>query len=735
MKKVFGAGLLAVDHIFLSLNDNERPRKYEYLGSSGGGTVSNILCMLSILGHETAIFGITGNDMGERIIKEDFRFFNINHDNIVKRGKRREIKTTRQFTHKILLNGKHSFESTCYECGEKFTRDYQMTENDLTEPIIKVTKNHNLIFDRANKATMKLAEYVKKNNNKVIYDFGFNIYGKYQKNSEIVLNNCDIVKTNEKVFNKFIKGKVDNKIDQWIEQYPHNEHLLITRGDKGVYGFATINNEKIPFNLKAIPCEHFRDSSGAGDIFLALTVSQLLEKRHIKKIEDFIKLIDISQALASLNCTFYGARALQRFFLNNNYTSKEIIKTAIHILNEGKVTNSISPFIGLPESITKPYRLSKLDACETCGSLTKKKRKKVISNNRGKPKITLHKSLEKAPWTMISSYEIGKNHQKILKKILPKGALFVGSGGSLSASIFGETLFIKSLNSLANSISPFELESFDKINNNIPIWFISHGGNNTDILGSAVWAKEKLNIKNGIVITGSKNSKLSQLASEYNWITIPIPSRERNFVSVIGYLSQISVLCGLLSPEHELNKLNNFFTEANLIPIFHYYSKKMLSYSYDITTNAKISENLHLIGLARGWGWPAIVDFESKIVEGGISTIEISEFKNYTHGRYINTFGAYDRKSRYVLMLSMPKDEEVVEYLGKKFGKFIKYKVIRTDKIGICGSLELIIQSLFLAWYLGRIANKNILKPRFPREARGLYSWEPAWRKGRWGTL
>ena len=734
MKSYLGAGLLAVDHIFLSLNDDRRSRKFEYLGSSGGGTVSNILCMLSLLGHETTIFGITGNDMGERIIKEDFRIFNINDKNIIKRGKRRDIKTTRQFAHKILLNSKHYFESTCYECGEKFTRDYQMTENDLTEAIIEITKKSNLIFDRANKTTMKLVEHTKRNKNKIIYDFGFNIYGRYQKNNEIVLNDCNIVKTNERLFNKFIKGDVENKIDQWIEKFPHNEHLLITNEDKGVYGFTTINNEKITFNLKAIPCKHVRDSSGAGDIFLALTISQLLEKKHIREIEDFNILINISQALASLNCTLYGARALQRFFLKNNYTPKEIIKTAKQILKEGKVTNFISPFIGLPGDITKPYRLSKLKACETCGSLNKKRRKKVIIKYRGKPTITLHKSLEKALWTMISSYEIGKNHRKNLKNIIPKGALFIGSGGSLSASIFGETLFIKSLNLLANSISPFELESFDIFNKNIPIWFISHGGNNTDILGSAVWAKEYLNVSNGIVITGSKNSKLSQLASEYKWITITIPSKERNFVSVIGYLSQIAVLCGLLTPKQELNRLNNFFTESNLIPIFHYYSKKMLGYSYEITPNEKILENLHLIGLARGWGWPAMVDFESKIVEGGISTIEISEFKNYTHGRYINTFGTYDRKSRYVLMLSTPKDEEFIEYLEKKFGKYIKHKVIRTDKKGICGSLELIIQCLFLAWYLGRIANKNILKPLFPREARGLYSWEPTWRKGRWSN-
>lgn len=735
MSNFLGAGLLAVDHIFLSLNNKDKPRKYEYLGSSGGGTVSNILCMLSLLNHKTTIFGITGNDMGENIIKEDMRLFNINYDNIIRKGDKKDIKTTRQFTHKILLSGKHSFESRCFECGIKFTRDYQMTEHILTEKVINISKKSNFIFDRANKATMKLAEKSKMNENKIIYNFDFNIYGKYQENNEIVLNHCDIVKTNERVFNKFIEGNKEDKIDLWIKKYPYNDYLFITKGDQGVYGFATIDNEKIPYNLPSISCEQIRDSSGAGDIFTALIIDQLLKNNKIKKIEHFYNLVNTAQALASLNCTLYGARALQRFFLKNNYSPEEIKKTAKQILLEEKVTNSISPFIGLPDNVTKPYRLSKLDACETCGSLTQKRRNRVVNSYTVKPKIKLDKSFGQAPLTMLSSYEIGKNNRNKIKKIIKKGSLFIGSGGSYSASIFGEYLYLKSLNIIANSISPYELEGYDAINKETPIWFISHGGNNTDILGSAAWATERLNVKNGVVITGNINSKLAQLANEYNWNLIHIPSKERNFVSVIGYLSQVSVLCGLLAPDRDLTILDKFFTISNLLPLFNYYYKKMLNYAYEIFPNSKIAENRHIIGLARGWGWPAIADFESKIVEGGISTIEISELKNYTHGRYINTFGAYNRKNRYSLMLSTPKDEELVSYLEEKFGKYIKHKVIKTDKYGISGSIELILQCLLLAYYLGRIAEKNILKPRYPREARGLYSWEPSWRKGRWAEI
>lgn len=732
MKPVLGAGLVAVDHIFLARETGRSIKKFDYLASSGGGTVSNILCMLSLLDFPSSIFGITGNDYAERIVKEDFKLFKIN-DYLSKRGNKNEKINTRQFSHKIYLDGAHKFENACSTCGFKFVKEFQMTEKDVSNKIKKLAYNSDLIIDRANHATLKMAEICKTNNkNKIIFDYGYNIFGSNEKNNLALTSKSNVVKINERIFQK-IMGSCDEKgINKWIEKFPSNEFLFITRAEKGVIGFGTIGNKKEFFNSSAIYCHNLKDSSGAGDIFLSVMSSFILKNKEFTDIHEFLHKINISQTLASLNCTLYGARALQRYLVYQNLNSNKIFKISEEILEKGKIEPFIPPTSGLPLDKLKQYLFSTTNLCNSCGNFLPVK---ITEKEKRKHKIilfSLHKSLIQAPWTMISSYEIGKNQRNNLDDFLKLEPIFIGSGGSYSASIFGEIALLKTLQKLSKTMTPFELESFDKLDENKSIWFISHGGSNTDILGAALWAKKELKIKNGLIITGDKYSKLAQIALANNWKTIHIPSKERNFVSVIGYLSQISVICGMISSGKELEKLNLFFSEPNLILLFNYYSKRMLGLAYEIAQDEKVFENLHLIGLARGWGWPALIDFESKIVEGGICTIEISELKNYTHGRVINSLGSKNRKNKRVIILSTPKDEEFVSFLSTKFRNHIKNYIIKTENEGIVGSLELIIQCLFLAWYLGKIAKKNILRPIFPPEARGLYGWEPSWRKDEW---
>lgn len=727
IKPILGSGLIAVDHIFLATDAGRSPN-YEYLGSSGGGSVSNILCMLSLLELESNIFGLTGNDIGEKIVKEDFKSFNINYDNVITRGDRNDIRSTRQFAHRILLNGRHYFSNLCLECGEKFTSNYQFSIKDLSKKVRQLVKKSNVIIDRANLLNLELSKISKKNNNLVTFDFGFTIYGSYEKNANQILQYSDIVKINEKVFNKFLGGSKERIIDRWCERYPNTKYLFITRGEKGVHGFATIENERKYFDYSSIPCDRIKDTSGAGDIFTAIITSNLFEE-YPPSIQDFKQSVEVAQALASLSCTLYGARALQRFYSKQRSTSEDIYESAEQILLKKRVENPFSPVIGLPDSISKPYRFSKIKNCKICGKLSAIRNNKASKRKRRKKTLTLHKSLIQAPWTMISSYNIGKSNRDVIKNDINKNSIFVGSGGSFSTCNFAETLFFNELQQICKVITPFELEGLKNINVDFPVWFFSHGGNNSDILGAAFYGKKKLGLKKGIIITGNKNSKLAQLSNEYGWKTIIIPSKERNFVSVVGYLSQVSVLCGLIASDKE-NELNDFFSESNLRNLFNIVERKMQQLALKIANSTREMQKIHIVGLARGWGWPALIDLESKIVEGGICTIEISELKNYTHGRYINTFG--DRKNRRVIILKTPPDAEFVPFLEKKFGKYVDHYVIETEKEGLVGSLELVIQTLFFSWFIGQIAHRNILSPSFPREARGLYSWAPNWRKDMW---
>lgn len=721
--------MIAVDHIFLARGSWRSDSKLEYLGSAGGGSIPNTLCLLSLLGYKTSVFGLVGNDLGERIVKEEFGLFKVDCDSLVERGGRKDLRFTRQFSHVIYPNGTHKFKKHCLGCGSEFGREYQISKLDVDKKTSELAgKADLLLLDRANAAALYLAQIAEKNKKKIAYDLSFTSYGTYHKTTDSILKLCNLVKVNHETFRKIMRSTDNAAIMRWRETYQHTDYLIVTNGEKGSYGYANINGEKEIFHRSAIPCDHVRDCSGAGDILFGMITSGLFLTEPLKDSADFEHRIDIGQALASLNCTLYGARALQRTYLNQKVFPKEILDSVSSILERGRSGNSFSPTIGLPKPVTEPYRLARLSECKICGGIPKEKRR--ISQST--PSSSLAKdseSLTRVPWTMRSSFETGKTHRDNILEFASSNAVLVGSGGSFTASAFGEALYLHSLGKLAKAITPFEFEGLMTVDDYTAVWFISHGGGNTDILGAALHAEQMKHSK-CIVLTGNRNSILAERARQNRWKTVFLQTHERNFVSIVGLLSQVSALCGLLARPDEIGDLDDFFSDTNLRTRFNSAMREMRSIAYELSTGVGKIDDIHIVSFARGWGWPALVDFESKIVEGGICTIEIAELKNFTHGRYINLFNHPNR--RRVVFFRTPKDKELVDYLNERLKKHIRTFVLETDKEGIVGALNLLIKALFLAWHLGEISKKNILRPKFPREARGLYSWEPSYRRGYW---
>ena len=143
-KSVLGAGLVAVDHVFLSKMRRGTLGRYSYLGSTGGGSVSNTLCMLSLLGYKTHIFGLTGNDYPAHIVRADFSKFNVDHNCLITRGGPADFRRTRQFSHIIYLDGEHSFKEKCLRCNQSFSREFQMTSTDLSDKTQELACNVNV---------------------------------------------------------------------------------------------------------------------------------------------------------------------------------------------------------------------------------------------------------------------------------------------------------------------------------------------------------------------------------------------------------------------------------------------------------------------------------------------------------------------------------------------------------------------------------------------------------------
>ena len=190
------------------------------------------------------------------------------------------------------------------------------------------------------------------------------------------------------------------------------------------------------------------------------------------------------------------------------------------------------------------------------------------------------------------------------------------------------------------------------------------------------------------------------------------------FVASTGYLTTLCALSAILAP----NDLESFFDIKNLISIFKIANLKAEAQCAQLGKSNPSS--FHFIGLGSGWARGGLYDLESKFVEGGISTIEIADLKNFTHGRYISAYKY--RSNRIAIIMECHPYEELVNHIKKKLQKQIKIIELSTDLPSLQGGIDLAVQALYLANHLGiREGIPDITRPVYPKEARGLYSWEP----------
>jgi sugar/nucleoside kinase (ribokinase family)/fructoselysine-6-P-deglycase FrlB-like protein len=716
--EVVGAGLLPVDHMFQSETMRPKATNLEYLGSAGGGSVGNTLTLLSLLGHRCVVTGLVGNDEGARIVRSDFTRFGINAANVVQRGSPRDLRQTRQYSHLIRPDGSHSFVEECLKCGLPFRRTFQMTESDLSPGLGKLVQSAQLLFlDRVNGATSRLLRAAQRAGVPIAFDFGFPRFGASLESVNNVLRASTVVKTQEQVLRRVLRVGGMDAIQAWKQKFPGTRLLLVTRGPSGVQGFWRGRDLVTYFDLPAIECEHLRDTAGAGDVLQAMALHLFLAGAQPKNDSDVLERVNICQALASLKCSLLGARSLQRALLNQKTNRGEILEIGKRIVAQKVATNSFPPTIGLPPPLSNPFRFVDWGGCPVCGQLTNPKPR----SGRSVPATMRYKNaLSVSHLRMAQAFEVGKAAAPRIRDGFDGPTMFVGSGGSLSAASFATTLLIKGRGKLAVSVPPFEVWNLERIESDSVVCLLSHGGENNDILMAAD-RLSRLRHKRVIVLTAKPNSPLSQTAGIRGWLRIFVEGQERGFVATSGLLSMVGAICGAFSDESTEVSSSAFLRNESLIPAFN----QSLKYAAEIA--APYTRDLrahHLVVLASGWGWPAAVDFESKLVEGGVCTVELTEMKNFTHGRYVNSF--HHREHRHFVLFVTPEEQELARFMQSKISRYFdSVLVVETAQPGIIGAVDLMIRGLFLAGQLAQQAGVDLANPRYPSEARGLYGWAP----------
>ena len=400
-----------------------------------------------------------------------------------------------------------------------------------------------------------------------------------------------------------------------------------------------------------------------------------------------------------------------------------MLSIADEIVADGEAGSSFSPRLGIPEDFSYSFRFEPATDCSICGSPLRKKSKK--SSVKRVPVYIA--DLGKSFLAMARAFELSVHKRGNYEVFRSKPVLFIGSGGSLSAAQFGEQLLLKLYGVPSKALTPFHLENLEALDEETPVCLLSYGGKNADIIAGALRVA-RANVKNCIVLCSDKNAKLARIALDRRWHLVELPGQERAFVSTVGMLAMISSLASILVPDEMVTRVSQTFEHNNLMEVLVNADKVAAELSRLVDQEPN---RLHMVCLASGWGMPALSDFESKIVEGGICTIETAEMKNFTHGRYINTF--YNRMNRALVIFETRQEKELSSFLQKKFERYVHpIIVVRTEKEEVSGALELMIKSLYLAWYIGKRKSRDIGSPhKYPPEARGLYGWEPEYRRGK----
>ena len=115
----------------------------------------------------------------------------------------------------------------------------------------------------------------------------------------------------------------------------------------------------------------------------------------------------------------------------------------------------------------------------------------------------------------------------------------------------------------------------------------------------------------------------------------------------------------------------------------------------------------------------ACYDLESKIVESGIFNCMIHEKKNFSHGRFINYENLNNTCSIYFKQKSTSKYErELLKYLGND------NILIESKYDGILAEFDLLIASQYVIYYIGKMLDKDVSKPKYSDNAMKIYFYK-----------
>ncbi len=280
--------------------------------------------------------------------------------------------------------------------------------------------------------------------------------------------------------------------------------------------------------------------------------------------------------------------------------------------------------------------------------------------------------------------------------------IFLGSGGSLSAAYLAMQLSVEH-GIVAVSMTPYQyiFSAWSKLP--AKVFALSAGGRNVDAINAYKTCKANANQQFGAMLMSSPSiiENIMVENGDRNLFAFPLENGD-GFLATNSLLAFYSLLFRIYrnecvrEPEWNFNdtigkEITNFISETYALPTEEWDEHTAALYE------ARETDRFYV--LYSPDTMPIAIDLESRFSEGSVGCLQISDYRNFAHGRF-NWF--HQRKGQTaIIALVSPESKSVADGILSEIPNDIPIMRLETELSGSDGVMELLLKGIYMAKFLG----------------------------------
>lgn len=280
--------------------------------------------------------------------------------------------------------------------------------------------------------------------------------------------------------------------------------------------------------------------------------------------------------------------------------------------------------------------------------------------------------------------------------------IFLGSGGSLSAAQLAMQLSVER-GMVAAAMTPYQyiFSAWSKLP--AKVFLFSAGGRNVDAMNAYLTAHSNPGQQFGVMLMCTQSLLETRMAEEGepNAFVFKLQNGD-GFLATNSLLAFYSLMFRIYRGESVSVGDWSSFDSIGLS------LKDFIGTTYALETKGWNEHDAALYGaretdrfyvLYSPDSMPVAVDLESRFSEGSVGCLQISDYRNFAHGRF-NWF--HQRKGQTaIIALVTPESERLANDMLAELPGDIPVMRLSTDRVGSEGTIDLLVKGMYLSKYLG----------------------------------